>query len=186
MYFPEARQENLLGAAALAVADRLDETLTHGERGGLSGVAALVHIRLRPGQAIEFLARVLALSHSATVRLVDRLQADGLVERRSGRDGRSVALFVTPAGETTAVEALRRRNEALAEALVPLSAKERHRLAILLEKLLAGLTGDRWNARHICRLCDFPACTRPYCPVNQAAQGESIPVAPLAPTTRRL
>ncbi len=183
MYFRESRQGNLLGAVALAVSDRLNETLTHGERGGLSGVAALVHIRLRPGHTIELLARVLALSHSATVRLVDRLEADGLVERRSGRDGRSVALFVTPAGETTAVEALRRRGETLAEALAPLSASERHLLAILLEKLLAGLTGDRWSARHICRLCDFPTCTRPYCPVDQAAHGEGVPVAPLAPAT---
>src|SRR6266536_2780802 len=81
MYFRESRQGNLLGALALAASDRPNETLTHGERGGLSGVAALVHIRLRPGHTIELLARVLALSHSATVRLVDRLEADGLVER---------------------------------------------------------------------------------------------------------
>src|SRR6266705_1793914 len=98
---------------------------------------------IRCGASFHSSARRLALSHSATVRLVDRLEADGLVERRSGRDGRSVALFVTPAGETTAVEALRRRGEALAEVLAPLSASERQRLAILLAKLLAGLTGDR-------------------------------------------
>src|SRR6266568_868410 len=122
MYSRESRQGNLLGAVALAVADRLNETLAHGERGGLCGVAALVHIRLRPGHTIELLARVLALSHSATVRLVDRLEADGLVERRSGRDGRSAALFVTPAGQTAAAGALRRRGEALAGALAPLSA----------------------------------------------------------------
>jgi MarR family transcriptional repressor of emrRAB len=174
MHHRSVREANVLGAAALATVDRLHEHLA-------GSVAALVHVRLRPGQTIDFLARVLGLSHSATVRLVDRLEAAELLERRPGGDGRSLALFVTPLGDEAAVDALHRRGQALAEALAPLSTSERHQLTALLERILAGMTGDRWSARRICRLCDFPACTRgDNCPVDQAAQGEGIPVAPCA------
>jgi MarR family transcriptional regulator, negative regulator of the multidrug operon emrRAB len=179
--YRRTRQANLFGAAALAVCDRLDEALVHGDSRNLNRVAALVHVRLRPGRTIEFLARVLGLSHSATVRLVDGLEADRLIQRRGGADGRSLALYPTRRGERAAVEALRERTRTLDEALAPLTPAERRRLTALLEKLLAAWAGDRRSARHTCRLCDFPACTRPFCPVDEAAEGESVPVAPTAP-----
>src|SRR5437764_6850861 len=81
-----ARQANMLGALALAVTDGLHERLVAADERGLSATAALIHLRLRPGENIDFLARVLDISHPATVRLVDRLEADGLVERRPGPD----------------------------------------------------------------------------------------------------
>ena len=43
------------------------------------------------GTTVDGLARVLALTHSGAVRLTDRLEADGLVERRPGADARSRA-----------------------------------------------------------------------------------------------
>ena len=51
----------------------------------------------------------------------------------------------------------------------PLSPAERQQLTTLLEKVLAGLTCGRWGSRRICRLCDYPTCSRPFCPVDHAA-----------------
>ena len=77
-----SRQANLLGALAIAVVDRLHQARADDDGRGLTATAALDHLRLRPGQNIDFLARLLHISHPAAVRLVDRLAADGLLERR--------------------------------------------------------------------------------------------------------
>jgi MarR family transcriptional regulator, negative regulator of the multidrug operon emrRAB len=178
------RQANLLGGLALGVVDRLQAALAADDRRGPSATAALIHVRLRPGQNIDFLARLLQISHPAAVRLVDRLEGEGLLERRAGSDdARSRTLLLTRAGEREAVAALRSRLHALTEILAPLSASERRQLEPLLEKLLAGLSGDRWNARHVCRLCDFLACDEPACPVDRAATEPGIPAPRLAPVT---
>jgi len=162
-----ARQANLLGALAVAVADRLRETGDDGR--GPTATAALNHLRLRPGQNIDFLARLLHISHPAAVRLVSRLEADGLVERRpDDHDARSRALVLTPAGERAALAASRQRLALLEQVLSPLPAAQRRQLEPVLENLLGALTADRWDARHICRLCDIPTCEKPACPVDQA------------------
>jgi len=175
------RQANLLGALALAITDRLRDALVGADERGLSAVAALIHLRLRPGENIDFLARLLGISHPATVRLVDRLEDDGLVERRRGRDARSRALVLTEAGQRAAVAALGARLDLLADVLTPLTATERRQLQPMLEKLLAALCNDRWQARHTCRLCDFASCDDPACPVDRAAGEGGLAVAPLAP-----
>lgn len=170
----------MLGALALAAVDRVWGAVAGDER-SLSASAALVHLRLRPNQTIDFLARVLGISHPATVRLVDRLEADGLVERRGGRDRRSRALVLTRAGRRAAVDVLVARRDALAELLAPLTAGERRQLEALLEKLLANVAKDRWAARHTCRLCDYPACASPACPVDRAVEEPGLTVGAVAP-----
>jgi MarR family transcriptional repressor of emrRAB len=144
---------------------------------GLTATAALIHLRLRPGENIDFLARVLAVTHPATVRLVDRLEDEGLVERRPAADGRARALVLTPSGEKAAMAALANRLAALNEVLEPLSAAEHRQLEPLLEKLLGGATQDRWSARHICRCCDFLTCDHPFCPVDRANEGSLATIA---------
>jgi DNA-binding PadR family transcriptional regulator len=109
------------------------------------------------------------------VRLADRLEAEGLLERRrSERDGRALALHLTAAGRARA-EALRRsRLASLGALLGDLAPGERRDLTGLLEKLLAAMTSDRASARHICRLCDSGACGHPdRCPVTQAVPAAS-------------
>ena len=60
--------------------------------------------------------------------------------------------------------------------LSPLTAAERRQLEPVIEKLLGALTSDRWNARHICRLCDIPTCEMPACPVDQAIPQPGLPI----------
>jgi MarR family transcriptional regulator, negative regulator of the multidrug operon emrRAB len=172
-----ARQANLLGALAVAVVDRLHEARVDDGGRGLTASAALNHLRLRPAQNIDFLARLLHISHPATVRLVNRLEAEGLVERRPDEDdARSRALVLTRAGQRAALAAARKRLEILDEILASLTATERRQLEPVLAKLLAGLTTDRWDARHICRLCDFPTCEMPVCPIDETIREPGLPV----------
>ena len=99
---------NQLGALALALSDRL---ATAAEPvGGATAAEALVALNgTAAGGSIDALAGIVGLSHSGTVRLVDRLERDGHVERRRGADQRSAALILTPAGRRLARQVLTRR-----------------------------------------------------------------------------
>jgi DNA-binding MarR family transcriptional regulator len=168
-----AREANLLGTLSLAVTGRVEAAVAAGSPHGPSAPAALSALEgYLGGEPIDALARVLGLTHSGAVRLVDRLAGAGLVERRRGGDGRSVAVTLTAAGHRAAGEIRATRERALAEALSVLGAEERRVLTGLHEKLLAGLTTGRESARRICRLCDPHACghDRGTCPVTTAAR----------------
>jgi DNA-binding MarR family transcriptional regulator len=167
-----AREANLLGAVSLAVTDRIRAAAERGAAQGGSAPAALISLAgYLDGSPIDAVRRPLALTHSATVRLVDRLVAAGLARRREGPDRRSVSVELTPAGHTAAAEAVKARAEALEEALADLDPEERAELARLHAKVLGSLTHGRASAGHICRLCDSQACGHEEgrCPVTQAA-----------------
>jgi MarR family transcriptional regulator, negative regulator of the multidrug operon emrRAB len=167
-----ARGTNLLGAVSLAVTDRVRAAAERGAAQGGSAPAALISLAgYLDGSPIDAVRSPLHLTHSATVRLVDRLVAEGLAQRRAGPDRRSVAVELTPAGHAAAAEAVKARGEALEEALAALDPDERTELARLHAKVLATLTDGRATAGHICRLCDSHACGHEdgRCPVTQAA-----------------
>lgn len=166
------RTANLLGALALALTDRLIEETETRAKHGAAAPAALVSIGVAPGEPIDRLARTLALSHSATVRLIDRLAADGLVARRSLPDGRAVGLHLTRTGAARRKAILEGRRRILDEALAPLSAKQQDSLTTLVETLLGRITSGRQSADHICRLCDEDACPQDSCPVECAVSAE--------------
>ena len=160
----DERTGNLLGALALTLADHI---------GTRSDAAALITLRnYAEGEPLDLLRRALALSHPGVVRLADRLERRGLVERRrSDRDGRAVALRLTRAGRRAADEALAARANAIDTALATLQADERRALDGMLERMLAAQTTDRTASLVICRLCDPDVCGHPdRCPVTQAAR----------------
>ena len=167
----DLRTANLLGALSLAITERTAESLHDDAQ--VAGTDAMALIALRnyaEGASLDTLRGGLGLSQPGTVRLVDRLEARGLVERRrSEHDGRARALHLTDVGRRAAAEALDARAGVTTEALSALTAGERDRLTDLLEKMLAARTDDRTSARRICRLCDGDACGHPdRCPVTQA------------------
>jgi MarR family transcriptional regulator, negative regulator of the multidrug operon emrRAB len=151
----------MLGGLAVAIGDRM----AAGSREG-----ALVVLHSHPNQTVVQLSRALGRSHSATVRLVDGLERDGLVQRRPAGDARSVALALTRAG-SKAAEAVRLSRAATLDALVDvLSDSEVVRLERLLELLLAASATDTHSRWRICRLCEEPRCeTDGPCPVDEAA-----------------
>src|SRR5918996_2229091 len=98
-----ARGANLLGAVSLAVTDRVRAAAERGAAQGGSAPAALVSLAgYLDGAPIDALRGPLGLTHSATVRVVDRLAGAGLVRRRQGADRRTVAVVITPAGRAAA------------------------------------------------------------------------------------
>jgi DNA-binding MarR family transcriptional regulator len=169
----DERTANLLGALALTLADRADAAVRDGAGVAGSDAAALVTLRnYAEGEPLDLLRKALALSHPGVVRLADRLQARGLVERhRSDRDGRAVALRLTAAGRRAADEALAARAGALDAALAALDASERRALEGMLERMLGVETTDSVASLVICRMCDPDVCGHPgRCPVTQAAR----------------
>jgi MarR family transcriptional repressor of emrRAB len=168
----DERTAQLLGALALALADRAGAAVQ--DEAGVSGsdAAALVTLRnYAEGEPLDLLRRAHAHSHPGVVRLADRLQARGLVERHRGdRDGRAVALRLTEAGRRAADTALAARAEAIDAALQTLDAGQRRALAPMLERMLGAQTTDSTASLVICRMCDPDVCGHPdRCPVTQAA-----------------
>jgi DNA-binding MarR family transcriptional regulator len=160
------RLAQLLGVTALAAHDALSRALTAGE----TRTAILVHLTAHPGGSAEALRQVLGLSQAATVRAVDGLVRDGLLERGRGPDRRSYDLRATTAGRRAARRALAARADALRPLVAALDAAEREALGAGLEALVAGLAEDRPGALRTCRLCDRgTCCAGPGCPLQHTA-----------------
>ena len=157
------RTANLLGVVGLAVADRIQETAREILSHSGETPAAVVVIGYGFGPSNDQLRRTLGLSHPGTVRLVDRLVADGLVERRKARDRRAVALHLTEAGMSLREKLLKGRLAAIRPFLVPLNEAEQETLCELLHKLLSAMDTTDQERRTLCRLCDDRVCTN--CPI---------------------
>lgn len=165
------RLAQLLGVTALAAADRLRAAVEGDLGSGGSGPAALVHLQAWPGASVEELRRVLGISQPATVRMLDRLEADGLVQRRPGADRRTLSLHVTAQGDAAATRLLERRAASLEAVIAALDEDERAALEPLLERVVAALADDRPGALRVCRLCDRDTCRRnPGCPLDHTTE----------------
>jgi MarR family transcriptional repressor of emrRAB len=152
-----ARSANLLGTVGLAVSDRI-RAAGEDELG------------------LGVIGRTFGITASAVVRLVDRLEREGLVQRAPGPDGRRVSVRLTTKGERQAKAILERRERALNEVLGALTAAEREELTRLHEKLLAELPEDVPAARRVCRFCDVHACGHydGRCPVTQGVDARGL------------
>jgi DNA-binding MarR family transcriptional regulator len=161
-----AHEANVIGALGLALADKLAEAAEPGSGGSAAQALATLHGEAA-GASIDALARIVGLTHSGTVRLVDRLAGAGLVERRTGADARSTSLYLTPAGRRVARRTLARREAAIESVLAGLPRPDRAALARVAEAVLADLAATAGAARTICRFCDTDACgrRRGTCPV---------------------
>ena len=150
------------------MADRTGDAVTGAAARSISGAAALSALGdflERP--SIDLLGQVLGLTSSGTVRLVDRLERDGLVAREGGVDGRVTTVALTPAGRRAARRVAAARAEVLAAALAQLEPSERADLDRLLGRVLVGMIRGPGATRWMCRLCDTGACGRERgeCPV---------------------
>jgi DNA-binding MarR family transcriptional regulator len=171
----DAQQANLLGAVALAVADRTSAAAAQAAGQSVSAAAALSALRQYLNRAtLDRLREVLGLTPSGGVRLVDRLSVAGLVTRGPGTDGRSRAVALTARGRRTADKVRAARLDALNSILEPLTPAENETLQALLAKLMAGIVDDKDGGAWLCRLCDVHACGRPEgrCPAANAARAK--------------
>lgn len=163
----EGRLFNTFGALALATSDAIRRSAQADVAHGGETAAALNLVGHAPGLRIDDLASGLGLSHPGTVRLVDRLVSDDLVERKiSQTDRRAVELRLTRAGLRLRRSVLGGRRAATADMLSPLSVRERADLEGIVAKLLRAHIETEADALSTCRLCDERNC--PDCPVNDA------------------
>ena len=160
---------NLLGALTRAVSDRVEAGLRANLNRSGEAASAVVFLGYTPGISVEILRQVLCLSHPGTVRLIDRLVDDGLVERRKTKDGRAVALHLTRNGERLRTGLLNVRNDVLESALTGLSKDERETFGRLIAKVLSALPQTELDKHHICRQCSVSLCSGD-CPIPGHAE----------------
>lgn len=165
----ETRLANLLGVAVLNLSDRMTDAAAAATGVSVSGTAALVVLAGFPGLGGTELGRRIGLSQPACARMLDQLEARGLV-RRQAKTGRAVAVVPTPAGREAAARALEARQEVLVTALR--AVPDRAAFEPLLESLLRGLYAEVRSGDLMCRLCDRPGCVgqERICPVGQAGR----------------
>ena len=171
------RDANLLGTVGLAVSDRI--RAAGEDELGLTGsapqaiVALSTYLADRP---LEEIADAFGITASAVVRLIDRLEAAGLVRRGPGADGRRVSVRLTATGERRAKAILARRTSELEGVLSALTPAEQTQLTRLHEKLLGQLPDGVPAARRVCRYCDVHACGHydGRCPVTRGIDARGL------------
>jgi DNA-binding MarR family transcriptional regulator len=163
---------NLVGAFVSVAGDDLRRVLEDEAEAGGSQPAALFALDTWPDRSVDFLARVLGLTHPGAVRLVDRLVEAGLVSRRSGVDGRTAALRLTARGRARSARARASRRQVLADLLTELTTAERRALDGMLDRVLRRRSRSRIEAHHDCRLCDHSVCRGDDCPIGMSVEGE--------------
>ena len=160
---------------ALTLSDRIrdaTETAT-GMAGGVP--AALVSLReWADGTSVEVLAEAMRVSHSRAVRIVDRLEEEGLACREPDpTDGRRALVRLRPAGAELAERALAARSRVLLGVVAELDGEMVLQLDRLLAAVLVATTDSQATARQTCRLCDAHVCGHyaGTCPVTNAVDG---------------
>jgi DNA-binding MarR family transcriptional regulator len=97
------RGGNLLGALSLALVDRMNGAIadaTELDANAAGALSALHFFQVPP--SIDMVRRVLGLTPSGAVRLVDRLAALGYVRREAGPDARTTFVVLTASGRRVA------------------------------------------------------------------------------------
>jgi MarR family transcriptional regulator, negative regulator of the multidrug operon emrRAB len=167
-----------------AFASAVDARVTQAVGGcGTTELGALLTCLSFRQLGVGELGEVLGLTGSGSVRLVDRLEREGLVFRQA-RQGRSVTIRLSGRGRRLAVDLQRRRLAAIGELLAPLTAKEQALLTGLLDKMLHGAGLDAPEARRVCRLCDHRRCDGSACPIGRSLRQHDEPAARAVPGAR--
>lgn len=177
----EARRRNLLGATALALADRMRAAVDAASDVSGEAAAALAVIAQQPRGTVEDLRQAIGRSQPATVRIVDRLVEHGLVERRAGERGPALALVVTARGQRQARSIVAARDRVLADALQGLDRPTAAALEGALIHLLARLS-ELPDGLTVCRLCDKAPCRGAGdCPLATALAAQGVDMKPGTP-----
>jgi DNA-binding MarR family transcriptional regulator len=178
---------NVLGAAVDVLARELEAATVQSASGaGGRGAAITALAAFASGSPIDRLAWSLGLSHSRVVRLVDQLEADGLVTRARGSlDRRTVHVTLTKSGWALASQITDARLATLAEEVDALGEEDRAALDRIGATILSRRIDSLRAAERTCRICDPHACGHPeHCPVTHAAnayRGASESAGPPAP-----
>jgi DNA-binding MarR family transcriptional regulator len=164
---------NVLGALALVLHDRMTLAIADAVGQPETGAATLSMLdNFLDEPRVGLIHQIVGLTPSGAVRLVDRLEADGYLERGPGSDARSTSLRLTAGGRDVARKVAEARADVLVDALSALTPEQQQTLDELVSRILASLIRGPGATRWTCRLCDADACghDRGTCPVANAAR----------------
>jgi len=168
-----AATANVLGALSQTVADQAVTAVATASGQSPTSAAALSALsEFLDRPTVDQLRKVLGLTPSGAVRLVDRLAEAGLVTRRAGSDGRTRAVALTDKGVLLAATINAARMRVLDSMLDGLSGAERDALHGLLSRVMSNAGRTKDGGAWICRMCDLDACGRSLgqCPTAEAAR----------------
>lgn len=118
----------------------------------------LVHLSRNEGATQARLAELSDTDPMTVVRILDRMEKDGWLERRADpADRRVYRLFLKPAADPVLAEILRIADKSRTEALAGISADERGQLLGLLERIRDNLTSLVPLAAEVSRHAGPPA-----------------------------
>lgn len=158
---------NLIGAFATMVSTKVETQILDLGGRSLNHEAALVAIHNHPNETIDVLSKVLGLTHSGVVRLINMLEKEDFVVRhKSTKDARAVVLQITDKGTYRVKEILLSREKVTSKVLASFDDAQKQALVELLETAMGDLAGEQMNARRICRLCNEGVCRKRGCPVE--------------------
>jgi DNA-binding MarR family transcriptional regulator len=158
---------NILGALSLLIQDRVERAWQSTLDLSPMAAAALVQIDNEPGSSIELIASRIGLTHSATVRVIEKLAARGLVEKdRAPKDARAQSLKLTKAGRRVAQQLHAARNQVTDQLLSGLDAAQRKGLEEAVSAILHRCVEPGREADVTCRVCDDRRCTPDICPIR--------------------
>lgn len=160
---------NLMGAFATSVSTAIEDRVAMLGGRSFSHDTALVAIDNHPNETIDILSKVLGLTHSGAVRLINTLEQEGLVYKyRSIQDARAAVLSTTQVGKERVKKILSTREEVIATVFQHFDSEQKQSLVGLLEVAMGNLAYTEVEARRICRLCDEGVCRDLGCPVEAA------------------
>jgi len=158
---------NILGALAVLIQDRVEGTWQSSLDLSPMAAAALVQIEGEPGCSIELVAGRIGLTHSATVRVIDKLAERGLVEKdRARKDARAQSLKLSKAGKRIAQQLHEARNQVTDDLLAGLAPAQRTALEQAIRAILHRCVEPGREADVTCRVCDDRRCSPEICPIR--------------------
>ncbi len=163
------RLENLAGALSVAITDRVNAAAEEIVGMGGEAPAAIVQIGTTPGLTITALGSTLGLTHSATVRVVAKLERNKLVRKVRGEDAREVCVSLTASGEKMMNRVVAARETVIGKIMKPLAEEQRAAMTGLLVSVLNRVARDDEEAQRVCRMCDENCCRADGCPVTAYA-----------------
>jgi MarR family transcriptional regulator, negative regulator of the multidrug operon emrRAB len=162
-----AHTANILGALAVLIQDRVEGAWQASLDLSPMAAAALVQIEGEPGCSIELVAGRIGLTHSATVRVVDKLAERGLVEKdRARKDARAQSLTLSKVGKRVAQQLHEARNQVTDDLLAGLAPMQRAALEQAIRAILHRCVEPGREADVTCRVCDDRRCSPDICPIR--------------------
>ena len=158
---------NILGALSVLIQDRVEQAWQATLDLSPMAAAALVQIDNEPGSSIEQVAGRIGLTHSATVRVIDKLAERGFVEKdRARQDARAQSLKLSKPGKRLAQQLHGARNQVTDELLSGLGSAQRKALEEAIRAILHRCVEPGREADVTCRVCDDRRCAPDICPIR--------------------